>query len=127
MNKKQVEEYVNEYGIEPSVVNNIYESLHDDERITETEIKELMPLICYDYMHLDVQSNVEILTDKKVNEMMNNEELTEMKIDMMDDELDRLNDLSTELESIININVEDYLDRKSGKKKENFFDNLPRE
>lgn len=113
MDKEEVSRLVHDYGIEASIINDIYDNLCLRKDIKEEDILELLEIICFDYMHLDVQSGIDEIPEHEIEASLNDDNLSSMAKEIIEEQFDRVNDLSDDLASIIETDVTEYLNEKN--------------
>ena len=109
MDKEELQRLSDDYGIDKKIIKYIYETLSDNEQILKKDLYELLENICFDYMHLDVQSTVDMLSDDEIHELLPDEDFSDLSNEIKDDNLDRINDLSDNIDSIIDGSVSEYI------------------
>lgn len=109
MNKEEIYMLISEYGISEEIILKMKALIESNEKVKEKDIFQILELVCFDYMHLEVSANIDIISDGSIEEEIDAETAKEI----IEDKYDRLNDLIIDLETLTNEIVELFYDNDS--------------
>ena len=102
------QELANEYGLDEKIILEITTLLKNNSQVKESDLNNLLELVCFDYMHLDCQENLQYLSDAQIKDMLSDEDIVG---DIMADKMNDLNDFTVDLPALVDEVVDLFYDK----------------